>query len=511
MTLANARWPGEAETFSIPSLQAIDTISGHYEWGALAESKVTFLTHCPSNKEFIARCHRMGVQCFPYISLSFGITQVAVPSPSLYPMVLKPPAPADVYQGINFGASAFWAINSSGARTTSVSSDGVGVTAAGPTNQPDSYSTCPNVDAYQQRMMSWVEALMKAGADGVFIDAIPDSLFPGPCLSPCYADQPGPQFQQFHHNHIFSYNPADLNAATAAQQKAFSLLLERVRDIVLRYGGKVLGNTGLKFQYKTNPGPLITTFQFEYLDPFIENGVLPFLDSDMMELFLDLSDSEDPATNQTVQHSWTGYWYPYIQAVLNVLSKPQFEGKQVLVIPPNPLVATQMGAVLPPGFTCTVRAYHFLTYVAARFAGFIRFVGPLGQDQFADLARIRLGRPATGMLTDAGSNLFYRIFENGMVVLNSHMTCSHLRVSGPVNPQEPNPPFPTTKFLDLTDPLGTSTTAAARLEIMDVSTTGGMLTIPQIKDVSTTAGMLTIPPLSGHVYLFGADTSYLLA
>jgi hypothetical protein len=293
MPLSNSRWPGPAETFSIPSTHAIDTVSGDYEWGALAQSKVTFLTHCPSNKEFIARCHKMEVECFPYVCFSFGITQVAVPSPSPLnnPMVLQPPAPADVYQGVNFGASAFWAIDSSGAPKTSEPSDGVGVTAAlNPLNQPDSYWTCPNVDAYQHRMTSWVEGLMKAGADGVFIDAIPKSIgLPlSPCLSPCYADQPGAQFLQFHHEHIFSYNPADLNAATAAQQKAFSLLLERVRHIVLRYGGRVLGNTGLPFQYITNPGPSFTTFKFEYLDPFIENGVLPFLDSDMMEQFLDL-------------------------------------------------------------------------------------------------------------------------------------------------------------------------------------------------------------------------------
>jgi hypothetical protein len=500
MPLSNSRWPGPAEAFSAPSIQAVDTNSGDYEWGALAESKVTFLTHCPSNKEFIARCHKMDVQCFPYVCFSIGIGQVA--APSSFPMVLQPPAPADVYQGVNFGASAFWAIDSSGSRKPfSPPFDGTGVTGASPSNQPDAYWTCPNVDAYQQRMISWVERLMKEGADGLFIDAIPKSIgSPSPSLLPCYADQPGAQFLQFHHEHIFSYNPADLNAATAApaQQKAFSLLLERVRQIVLRYGGRVLGNTGLQFQ--TIPGSL---------DPFTENGVLPFLDSDMLEGFLNLA-----------EFTWAGHWYPYIQAILGVLSKPQFEGKQVLVIPPNPqkpqdLLPNPQPAknFLPPGFTRTVRAYQFLTYVAARLAGFIRFVGPLGcyadlkdksplsyqdalQDQFADLARIRLGRPATGILTDAQSILFYRIFENGMVVLNSDMSGSHtLVVSDSVNPKRPNPPFPTTKFLDLTDPIGT-TAAVTRLEIIDVGTTGGIL---------------TIPPLSGRVYLFGADTSYLLA
>jgi hypothetical protein len=374
------------------------------------------------------------------------------------------------------------------------------------------------VEAYQQSMLSWVEKLMQSGADGLFVDAIPGSLTlpPSPCLSPCYAGQAGPEFQQFHHQHIFGYNPADLTAATAAQQKAFSLLLERVRSIVYKHGGKVLGNTALPFQYTNNQGSLITTFHFTNLDPFIENGVLPFLDADMMEQFLNLSDCQ-PSPGLTVQHRWNGYWYPYIQAVLKVFNKPEFRGKQVLVIPPNPFRAQDVGQCLPPNITSTVRGYQFLTYVAARLAGFIRFVGPLGcyadfkltppagppltyqqamQDQFGDLARLRLGPPITGILTDSSSNVFYRLFESGLVALNSDMSTSRpLIVSGPGNFQTPNPPFPTTKFLDLTDPIGTS----------------GAWTHLEIIDVTKTSGALTIPPLSGRVYLFGAETSYLLA
>jgi hypothetical protein len=54
--------------------------------------------------------------------------------------------------------------------------------------------------------------------------------------------------------------------------------------------------------------------------------------------------------------------------------------------------------------------------------------------------------------------------------------------------------FPTTKFLDLTGQIGTSA-AFTRLEVIDVGTTGGILTIPPLR----------------RVYLFGAGTSYLLA
>jgi hypothetical protein len=31
------------------------------DWDALAESKVKFITHCPVNREFFARCHALGI------------------------------------------------------------------------------------------------------------------------------------------------------------------------------------------------------------------------------------------------------------------------------------------------------------------------------------------------------------------------------------------------------------------------------------------------------------------
>src|SRR5260370_18209595 len=46
--------------------------NGLFDWSTLAQSKVTILTHCPVNKEFIDRCHHLAVRCFPYVSLYFG-------------------------------------------------------------------------------------------------------------------------------------------------------------------------------------------------------------------------------------------------------------------------------------------------------------------------------------------------------------------------------------------------------------------------------------------------------
>ena len=106
------KWLQEAEVFSIPPYGGIDNVAGNYEWAALAQSKVSFLIHCPSNAEFITRCHKMGVRCFPYVTFSFGFPEVFIVLDNV-PLVSYPPAsvtpssptPADqglsLYQGIN--------------------------------------------------------------------------------------------------------------------------------------------------------------------------------------------------------------------------------------------------------------------------------------------------------------------------------------------------------------------------------------------------------------------------
>jgi hypothetical protein len=503
----NSPWPGPAEVFGVPSLEAVDIVSGDYEWGALAESKVSFLTHCPSNKDFIARCHKMGVQCFPYITLSFGLAEV-VPSGT---MVVQPPPPEPFYLGINFGTAGFWALDSNGKPQFMFPTDGTGLTPVKIANQPALYATCPNVEAYQQKVVKWVETLMQGGADGVFIDAIPNGIGstpaqPNPVISPCFGEALG------QHAHIYTYNPNDFNAGKTAQKNAFTLFLKRVREVVLRHGGKVLGNTGMHFDL--SPGPVGTNIlRFGNMDLFTENGVLPYLDADLLEQFFDLSASsiQTPNGTVTIQRVWSGYWYPYIRAIQGVLNKPQFRGKQVLVIPPNPKIISQVQQCIPSNFACTVREYQFLTYVASRLAGFIRFVGPLSysgynavlshsncvlnfDDVYTDLARIRLGPPTTEIIS-VNSILFYRVFENGMVVLNSDMNSDFkLRISGPENLNQANAPFPTTKLFDLFD-LSVAPNAY-RLKIIDIGNIGGLL---------------AIPPLSGRVYLFAADTSYLLA
>ena len=58
------QWLRESESY------AMRIQSG--EWDALAQSKVKFITHCPINREFFARCHALGIRCFPYVTFYQG-------------------------------------------------------------------------------------------------------------------------------------------------------------------------------------------------------------------------------------------------------------------------------------------------------------------------------------------------------------------------------------------------------------------------------------------------------
>src|SRR3954454_23801989 len=46
------------------------------DWGALAQSKVAFITHCPVNRELFQRCHALGIRCFPYVTFYQGFATV---------------------------------------------------------------------------------------------------------------------------------------------------------------------------------------------------------------------------------------------------------------------------------------------------------------------------------------------------------------------------------------------------------------------------------------------------
>ena len=68
-------WWTNAETFHISAFANAWGQNGQFDWGTLAESKCTFTTHCPIDKNFIDRCHAMGVRCFPYVTFYMGAYQ----------------------------------------------------------------------------------------------------------------------------------------------------------------------------------------------------------------------------------------------------------------------------------------------------------------------------------------------------------------------------------------------------------------------------------------------------
>jgi hypothetical protein len=116
----------------------------------------------------------------------------------------------------------------------------------------------------------------------------------------------------------------------------------------------------------------------------------------------------------------------------------------------------------------------FLCYASARLAGFIwtfgqRFSFPL--DQAANIRKLfslRLGKPLTGELTDATSGMNYRVFERGLVTVNSDMQHD--------KNLSPKPPIVGDIFFDVFSSLWTS--------------------------------VLAVPKYSGRVFLFGAAVDY---
>jgi hypothetical protein len=83
------------------------------------------------------------------------------------------------------------------------------------------YTTCPNVQGYQDAMVAWVRKIMEVGADGVFVDNLGSR-----------AACDGPKFGK--HQHLYE-----------DQNHAFAMLLKRVRELIKSYkpDGAVLGNS----------------------------------------------------------------------------------------------------------------------------------------------------------------------------------------------------------------------------------------------------------------------------
>jgi hypothetical protein len=158
---------------------------GASDWDALAQSKVKFVTHCPINRDFFARCRALGIRCFPYVTFYQGYA-----SQSYEDVNLKDhPEFIEVDGQGNLKRTSFWESE----------------------DAKNMYTTCPNVAAYQDAMVAWVRKIMELGADGVFVDNISSRV-------PCY----GPKFGK--HQHLYD-----------DQDHAYAMLLKRVRQLIKHY------------------------------------------------------------------------------------------------------------------------------------------------------------------------------------------------------------------------------------------------------------------------------------
>jgi hypothetical protein len=171
------KWLRESESYAIGYNPG--------EWDALAQSKVKFITHCPVNREFFARCHALGIRCFPYVTFYQGYASQTCQDVNLkdHPEFIEVDA-----QG-RLTRTGFWESE----------------------DAKNMYTTCPNVAEYQDAMLAWVERILKLGGDGVFVDNISTR-------GPCY----GPKFGK--HKHLYD-----------DQNHAFAMLLKRTRELIKRY------------------------------------------------------------------------------------------------------------------------------------------------------------------------------------------------------------------------------------------------------------------------------------
>ena len=273
-------------------------------WDALAASKVAFITHCPTNREFFQRCHALGIRCFPYVTFYQGDADRSYEDLNLkdHPEYIEVDA-----QG-NLTRTGFWESE----------------------DAKNMYTTCPNVQGYQDAMVAWVRKIMELGADGVFVDNLAHR-------QPCF----GPKFGK--HKHIY-----------ADQDHAFAMLLKRVREVVHQYkpDGALLGNSAY---------PIGLPLEF-----------WKYLDADMMESYITTWVSKER------WQDWLKFWHdqgvklqPFMRA-----------GKQIQAL--SYLGHTPYG----------IREDAFYCYASARLGGFVWNGGlSLSNPETAILYQIRLGRP----------------------------------------------------------------------------------------------------------------------
>jgi hypothetical protein len=273
-------------------------------WDALAASKVAFVTHCPVNREFFERAHALGIRCFPYVTLYQGFASQTYEGLNLkdHPEFIEVNADGDLVR------SGFWESE----------------------DAKNMYTTCPNVQGYQDAMVEWVRKIVELGADGVFVDNLAHR-------QPCE----GPRFGK--HQHLYD-----------DQDHAFAMLLKRVREVVKQYkpDGAVLGNSA---------APLGLPREF-----------WKYLDAEMMESYICTWVSKER------WFDWRDHWHkssvdvqPFVKA-----------GKQIQCL--SYLGHTPYG-IREDGFFC---------YASARLAGLVWNGGTaLSNPETAILYQIRLGKP----------------------------------------------------------------------------------------------------------------------
>jgi hypothetical protein len=439
-------WWTNAETFHAAPFSIAGTgINGRFDWATLAQSKFTFTTHCPVDKNFIDRCHRMGIRCFPYVSFYFG---------SLTQFTFGASISSTTYQGVDYSTPAgnlcfewdqslaprnwvFAKPNPNpppGQTPVPPTPDGVGV-------YPDQPAqlVCPNYQPYQDKMAAWVNYIMQQGADGIYVDNLVKRFH-------CYRKDHDPD-PAHPHTHIYKDSTADPDLA---QNQAFELLLSKVRAVVKSYksDGLVLGNSGDPLNKTGNSWP----------------GFQQYLDSDTLEGYTSTSDwAQGPLS-----------WSDLGKALQTYLATGnQILAFSTLTLPPN--------AGAP-----SLRDQAFLGYCAARLAGLAwSSAWPYQDPALADLHRVRLGNPLTSEAIDPSSQIHYRVFERGIVAVNwdsantgfAGQTIAAAALS--MNPQDVR------FFYDL------------YAFPSDVPV-----------DASLASGLLPVPTNSGRVFLFASSTDY---
>jgi hypothetical protein len=318
----------------------------------LAESKITFTTHCSFNSDFIDHCHSFDLRCFPYVTFYVGSDNAQWNNTNF-----------NVYEGVDFSKHKFYETDASGNPKLSPfgpsTSDGVGIMLN------PCFICCPNILDYQNKMVEWVELIMKRGADGVFVD----NLF---TREPCF----GARLDI--HPHTVP-DPADPGDASA-QNQAFAALLQRVRKVVKKYkpNGRILGNSG---------DPLNVPLEFQQ-----------YIDSDMIEGYVCVS-----GTRVTDWHGMT--WDAAGRELQAYLARK----KQILVI--SDIASSSQ-----------ISEDAFLCYASARLAGFIWTcnvaTNAINSVAVRNLLSLRLGKALTQELTDSATGVNYRVFSRGLVAVN---------------------------------------------------------------------------------------------